>query len=224
MTFKKFVAHWTRLLNNKDYRFSLFLSLIIWIGGYYLYKLAIDYVDRLNDVRTVRDLLLDTIPPLDMHFVYVYGIAASLLFLLFYILIFRPDMLPFGLKFYAAVFIVRSVFICLTHLGPPDGFFISAIAPDFNFWPFNHMMHANDLFFSGHVAYTYMGALLFKNTRWIFYLFLGISILMAFTVLALRIHYSIDVFAAYFIVFGLYAVTAKLFGRKDLSFHKLINI
>lgn len=223
MTIKRFAANWDRLLKSKEYLFSLFVAFVIWIGGYFLYRVAIGYVDNLTDTRPVGDLLLSLIPAADLHYLYVYGITAALLFLLFYVVIYKPDLIPFALKFYAAVFIVRSVFICLTHLGPPEGFFITAIAPDFNYWPLNHMMHSNDLFFSGHVAYPFMGALLLKNVKKLFYFFLAVSVLMAITVLVMRIHYSIDVFAAYFIVYGVHDAVKRVFGTNDLSFHKLLT-
>lgn len=223
MTLKRFASNWDRLLRSKQYLFSLLVAAVIWIGGYFLYRVSIGYVDGLTDVRPVGDLLLSFIPAADLHILYVYGIFAVMLFLLFYVIVYRPDILPFGLKFFAAVFIVRAVFISLTHLGPPEGFFITAIAPDFSFWPVEHMMHSNDLFFSGHVSYPFMAALLFKNTGKLFYFFLAASVLMAVTVLVMRIHYSIDVFAAYFIVYGMYDVVKRIFGPKDLSFHKLIT-
>ena len=223
MTLKRFAANWERLLKSKEYLFSLFLSFVIWAGGYFFYRVVIDYVDGLKDARQVGDLLLSVFPVINLHFLYVYCVPAALFFLLFYILICKPELLPFALKFYAAVFIVRSVFICLTHLGPPEGFMITEIAPDFNYWPMNHMMHANDLFFSGHVAYPFMAALLLKNVRKLFYFFLAVSVLMAVTVLFMRIHYSIDVFAAYFIVYGMHDAVKRIFGSKDLYFHKLLT-
>jgi len=223
MTLRKFADNWGRLLRSREYLFSLFLSVVIWVVAYFVYKYAISYVDGLKEARSVGDLFLDLIPAMDLRIIYVYGIFAALLFLLCYLLVRRPDLLPFGLKFYAGVFLVRSVFICLTHLGPPEGFFITTIVSDYSYWPFSHMMHANDLFFSGHVSYPFLGALLFRNVRWIFWLFVGISVLMAVTVLAMRIHYSIDVFAAYFIVYGVHAAVTRIFGPKDLSFHKLLT-
>jgi len=223
MTFKKWAQNWDKLLKSKEYCFSLFLSLVIWVAGYFFYKVVIEYVEGFKNLNPVGDLLLQILPAADLRYLYVYGITFTLLFLLFYMVYRRPDMIPFGLKFFAAVFIVRAVFISLTHLGPPEGFYITAIAPSFDYWPMNHMMHSNDLFFSGHVAYPFMAALLFKNVRWMFHLFLWISILMAITVLVMRIHYSIDVFAAYFIVYGVYAVVIRLFGRRDLSFHRLLT-
>jgi hypothetical protein len=223
MTLRRFAENWGKLLKSREYLFSLFMALVIWVAGYFLYEIAISYVDGLKGVVTVKDLMLDLLPLVDLRFLYVYGITLALFFLFCYILVLRPDLLPFALKFYAAVFIVRTVFICLTHLGPPEGFFIYSIASDFSYWPFSHMMHSNDLFFSGHVAYPFLGALLLNKIRPMFYFFLGVSVLMAVTVLMMRIHYSIDVFAAYFIVYGVYAAVKRIFGAKDLSFHHLLT-
>lgn len=211
------------MLRSRQYLFSLFFSAVIWVAGYFFYKEVIRYLDSLKGLPAVGDLLLDYLPVVDLRYSYIYGIVVVMVLIGSYLLFRRPDLLPFGLKFFAAVFIVRAAFIALTHLGPPAGFYIPAIAPEFSFWPLSHMLHSNDLFFSGHVSYPFMGALLLKHNKIFFYLLLGMSVLMGATVLLMRIHYSIDVFAAFFIVYGVHAATVRIFGKTDLSFKKLLN-
>jgi len=218
-----FFWRWRVLLASKEYLFSVFLSFVLWVAGYFFYGEVIRYLDGLKGLPAVGDLLLDILPIVDLRYLYIYGIVAVMAVLWVYVVFCRPDLLPFGLKFFAAVFIVRTAFIALTHLGPPAGFYIPAITGEFSIWPLSHMLHSNDLFFSGHVSYPFMGALLLRHNRFLFYLLLCFSVLMGATVLLMRIHYSIDVFAAFFIVYGLYAAVTRIFGKTDLSFAKLIN-
>jgi len=217
----RFLKNWGRLLASKKYLFSLFLSLMIWAAGYIFYRQVIVYVDNLKGLPTVGDLLLDMLPIVDLRYVYAYSIVVIMAMIWVYVIFLRPDLLPFGLKFFAFVFIVRAAFITFTHLGPPVGFLIPSFASEFTVWPFNDLMHSNDLFFSGHVAYPFMGALMLRHSKVMFYLLLVCSILMGVTVLLMRIHYTIDVAAAFFIVYGIYAAVKKVFGPMDLSFYKL---
>ncbi len=72
----------------------------------------------------------------------------------------------------------------------------------------------NDLFFSGHTAVPFLGFLLFKNRK-VKYTFLGASIIMAITVLLMHVHYSIDVFSAFFITYGTFKIGEWLFKKMD---------
>lgn len=222
MTLKKSLENWKKLLGHGSYKFSLFLSVIFLVAGFIIYREAISYIDALPNAKAVGDLFLDYLPIVDMRYIYIYGILLGMLALIFYEIYYRPDLIPFTIKFFVAVFVTRSIFICLTHLGPPEGFFITAFANDYSGWPLNHMMHSNDLFFSGHVAYPFMAALVTMHKKSLYYFFLVLSILMGITVLLMRIHYSIDVFAAYFIVYGLYKIVVRYFGKTDLSFNHFL--
>jgi hypothetical protein len=193
------------------------------VSGLLIYEVAIRYVDGLKGTVSVKDLFLDMLPVVDLRYFYIYGITVTVGIFVVYLLYFRPDLIPFSIKFFCAVFILRSLFICLTHLGPPEGFFIPSFAQDYGEWPLNHLMHSNDLFFSGHVAYPFMAALVTSHKKALFTFFLSTSVVMGITVLLMRIHYSIDVFAAYFIVYGLYHLVRKFFGKTDLHFYSLLK-
>jgi membrane-associated phospholipid phosphatase len=51
------------------------------------------------------------------------------------------------------------------------------------------------------------------------YFFLGFSVLMAITVLLGHLHYSIDVFAAFFIAHGVFVVAKKIFKQEHALMH-----
>jgi hypothetical protein len=108
---------------------------------------------------------------------------------------------------------IRSIFLCFTHLKAPS----TAIAINFA-WPFSIISFQNDLFFSGHVAIMFLGFLMFEGK--IKYLFLALSIIMAFVVLTMHIHYSIDVFSAFFITYGSYKI-GDYFHKKHFQKNKI---
>ena len=103
---------------------------------------------------------------------------------------------------YAFLITVRSFFIILTPMQtPPEALLIT------NDWLYDnvgrYLTFQNDLFFSSHTALPYMGYLLFKE-RGVRFAFMALSVLLAVTVLCTRLHYSIDVAAAYFITYAVY--------------------
>jgi cell division protein FtsW (lipid II flippase) len=99
--------------------------------------------------------------------------------------------------------------MCFTHLKAP----IDAIAIELP-WITSHLGFQNDLFFSGHTAVPFLGFLLFKDSN-IRYFFLISSIVLGATVLFMHIHYSIDVFSAFFITFGTFKLGEHVFKKID---------
>jgi hypothetical protein len=79
-------------------------------------------------------------------------------------------------------------------------------------WFYQYFNYHNDLFFSAHTAIPFLAFLLYKQEK-IGKFFLVMTFVMAFTVLALHQHYSIDVFSAVFITYGTYKAGQWLFGR-----------
>ena len=219
MTLASLTSTWKTLLQNQRFRYSLFASIALWIPGLIIYRISINYVDQLQGT-TVKDLLLNYLPTMDLQYIYVYGISILMITFIAYNIFIKPQLLPFSLTLLAFVFITRAVFISLTHLGPPEGFTIASFAATYNIWPLSHMLHANDLFFSGHVSYPFAAALvMYSHNKKLFFVFLLGAVIMSFTVLIMRAHYSIDVGAAYFIVYGLYKMCQKIF--KELHLNKI---
>jgi membrane-associated phospholipid phosphatase len=218
-----FFKNWKILLGNKDYRMALLFSILCLAGSYLFYGFSIRYVEGLGQLPELTDLSHEFLPIVNLQYLYVYGLLVIVAVLFFYVLIWRPHLMPFYLKMFAFVYVTRSFCIMLTHMGPPVGFLLPQIADNFSGLPFDGLLHSNDLFFSGHTAYPFMGALLLrKESKVLFWFFLIASVVMALTVLLMRVHYSIDVFAAYFIVYGVYAFTLRFFGKKNEAFRKLV--
>ncbi|MFA6023088.1 MAG: phosphatase PAP2-related protein [Candidatus Pacearchaeota archaeon] len=163
-----------------------------------------NYVDKAGGVE-VTDLFLDLLPPTDLSYLFVYGFILIFLFMFLYPLFFKVHQLHKVISQFSLLVIIRSIFICLTHLKLPT----DAILPVFP-GGIQNFAFGNDLFFSGHVAVPFLGFLIFENKK-IKYFFLAMSVIMAITVLSMHLHYSIDVFAAFFITYGSYKMGQVLF-------------
>lgn len=180
---------------------------------------AVLYVHEIP-VVSVDDLILNNIPTLDLSFMYTFGIYFVAIFMFVYPLFFKPELVPFTIKTVAAFVAIRAGFISLTHLGAPANFFQ---LPQFEDQPgVFRIFYTNDLFFSGHTGFPFLGALLFWENRFIRWLLVSMSIAQAFTVLFMHVHYSIDVFSAYFITYSIYIVSDKIFNELNLSFKKIV--
>jgi membrane-associated phospholipid phosphatase len=160
------------------------------------------------------DIILDNIPTLDVHLIYSEG-AILFIIILFIILLFEPKYIPFVLKSLAVFIITRSFFMVLTHLAPPAA--QTYIDPtDY----IQRLSHGDDLFFSGHTGLPFLMAIIFWNKKYLKWLFLACTLIGGTAVIFGHLHYSIDVFSALFISFGIFHICKFLFPE-DYKFMDL---
>ncbi len=169
------------------------------------------YVHTMPGVK-VPDLLLDLFPPIDLSFLFIYGYVSLIAGMFVYPLVFRLRMLHVVAFQFSLLLIVRSVFMIFTHLETPAG----AISVNYP-WFFRSLYFENDMFFSGHTAMTFLGFYMFRRS-WLRYVFLVGSIVMAIVVLAMHVHYSIDVLAAFFMTYGSYRIGHTILLRMDPTY------
>ncbi len=156
-----------------------------------------------------NDLLWRCLPVLDTHLVFVWGFALFLAWLGFSALMWERRRCAYIAWSYALLTAVRSFFIILTPMRLPAeaapierDVLYAAVGKYFTF--------RCDLFFSAHTAMPFLAFLLFRGRR-LKLSFLAFSLLLASAVLLGRLHYSIDVFAAFFITYALHKAEARFF-------------
>ncbi|MEI8361435.1 MAG: phosphatase PAP2-related protein [bacterium] len=192
--------HW----KNKVYRNSMLLALALFGLSLGLNHLASDYVD-LHAVIYVPDIILDNIQVYKVDEILNYGA----MFLVIYVVWFlgrKPQIAPFAIKSVALFIIIRSIFITLTHLGPAPN-----ITPIDQNNLMSQLIMGKDFFFSGHAGLPFMLALIFWKNKQARVISLSVSIIFSIAVLAGHLHYSIDVFSAFFISFSIYHLARYLF-------------
>ncbi len=148
------------------------------------------------------DLVHSAIPFVEMPIVHTFGFGAWLaFFLVASFTVERRRRFAAAVWAFSLLMLVRSGFLVLTPLGMPEG------APHFDEYPVQAVAGLLDfrqaLFFSGHTATPFLGFLL-ARTPWVRAVCLGFCVLLASEVLLARLHYSIDVGAAFFIAFGVH--------------------
>ncbi len=206
---------WKVLLKDSTYRISLLFGFLVFSLSYAL-TVFVSVRNDLISYQPVGDLFLDLVPTINLEFLFTYGIYSLVFSVFVYVFLLNPETAPFVLKSYGLLFIFRSAFVGLTHFGPPAGFFYDGVVfVDGNF--LQKLIFKNDLFFSGHTAIPFLSFLIFKEGKFRWFQFVG-AIVMGITVLLMHVHYSIDVFAAFFITYGVYSLSLRLFGNLTLRF------
>lgn len=185
-------------------RYKLVIAFILVLASSSAIYYAGSYVTELNNTTRLTDIILDNYGPINLSFIFVwYSLFIAFAFYIYY-LVFEPKNLYYALLMVSILYIIRSLFIILTHLQNPFDM-IEAHWPPFA----NIIVYSNDLFFSGHTSFPFMAFLITKN-KLIRYFMLFSSIIIGFSALMMHQHYSIDVFAAFFITYGIYKIGDKM--------------
>lgn len=191
---------------DRGYFFSAVLGIVFLAASLYANSYA-NYYSSIKASNSVTDLLLDNIPAMDVSIVFSQG-AVLFVLVLIGIGLFEPKYIPFGLKSIALFILIRSGFMVLTHLAPPPS--ATFIDPtDF----IQKVSAGNDLFFSAHTGMPFLMAIVFWKIRGLRYFFLLSTLIGGSSVILGHLHYSIDVFSALFISFGIYHIAKKVFSR-----------
>ncbi len=191
---------WTR----REFVVSVLLGLLILFLSLVLNYFAGTYASA-NASRPVNDIILDNLPVMNVDIIFIEGFVVFVIFVIG-LLIYEPKSMPFVFKSLALFIVVRAFFMSLTHIGPfPEQ---SPLEPG----PITGLLNfTGDLFFSGHTGAPFLMALVFWSQKYIRIAFLCISALFAATVLLGHWHYSIDVFAAFFITYTLFHLARNFF-------------
>jgi hypothetical protein len=205
--------------NHKNFwikanRSSILTSSTFFVVALIIQKIADNYVLKIKGTP-VDDLILDILPTVDIDFFIIQG-ALLITFLGLFLLIYKPKYFCFGLKAFSLFIIIRAFLISLTHLGASPNQLVLDIN-SVGFGLYNILFNTtNDFFFSGHTGMPFLMALIFWPEKFWRYIFTTASIIMGFSVLLAHMHYSIDVFAAPFITYSIFAITRKIF-KKDYA-------
>jgi hypothetical protein len=200
-------SFWTR-----EHKRSLYEGLALLVVAIIVQVFAGQYSARVSvGANSVHDILLDNLPVVNLDFMIVGG-AIALWVLGCWLLVIKPKYLVFGIKALALFIISRAFFFSLTHIGPPA----SGIPPGSQNlgWGFYKLVtFQGNFFYSGHTAFPVLMALIFWEDDFWRPFFLAASVLFGASVLLAHVHYSIDVFAAPFIIYGVYKITERFFPK-----------
>jgi hypothetical protein len=198
---------WTR-----ERKRSLYEGLALLVIAIIVQVFAGQYSSRASiGANSVHDILLDNLPVVNLDFVIVGG-AILLWIVSIWLLITNPKRLIFAIKAMALFIISRAFFFSLTHVGPPA----RGIPPgsDNLGWGFYKLItFQGNFFYSGHTGFPVLMALIFWDDDFWRPFFIAMSLVFGASVLLAHVHYSIDVFAAPFIVYGVFKICERFFPK-----------
>ncbi len=198
--FKRHKQYWSR----RGFGLSTLSGIALFIVSLFVNYAAGTYaVEKASN--SVTDILLGILPLVNTEIVFVEG-SFAFVFFVFLLLIHEPRRIPFVLKTAALFIFIRSIFITLTHLGPFPGA-ITIDSDELN----KVFTFGADLFFSGHTGLPFLFALMFWENYYLRLVFFICSGIAAVSVLLGHLHYSIDVFAAYFITYSIFHIAQRFF-------------
>jgi hypothetical protein len=160
---------------------------------------------------SVTDIVLSNIRVYDVDQIFIFGPWVLFVFI-FITSIGKTYRFPFIVKSIALFVLIRSFFITLTHIGP----FPSAILVDSTRF-ISTFTAGGDLFFSAHTGLPFLMTLIFWKEKGMRYIMLATSLFFGTIVLMGHLHYTIDVVAAFFITYSIYAL-AETFFKKDMQY------
>lgn len=194
------------------YYASLLEAILLFIVSVF----ATHYASKYAEVKAsnhVEDIILSNTPVFNFEFLFVQGAIMLTLFVVALCFKFRKAA-PFLIKTVSLFIIIRAVFVSLTHIGP------FPLKLELESGLLNFITSGNDLFFSGHTGLPFLIALIFWDHVYLKRIFVTSSVVFGIIVLLSHLHYSIDVFAAFFITYAIYHLGIKFF-HKDYEFFTL---
>lgn len=211
--YKEIIRRYRACSKQEGYWRSVLLSLGFFVASCVVNIYAIAFATE-HASNSVTDIILSNTPVFDVDGLFVYGtflVAGVTLFLALW----QPRRIPFMLKGIALFWLIRSGFTSMTHLGP----FAPHVDSDFGTTITKAFFGGDDFFFSGHTGLPFLGALAFWHEKPVRYFFLTASVVLAVVVLLGHLHYSIDVFSAFFITYTIFHIALWLFPKDYQLFH-----
>ena len=203
---KSVLQSYRQIRQNREFRSSVLGAFFLCAVSLVASHFAKNYVDN-HTGNVVSDLLLDHLPVMNVNFIVNEGVWTFISFILFFLFL-KPQKLPFILKSLALFWLIRSAFVTFTHIGPvPQHSFLNP-----HDW-LSAIASGNDLFFSGHTGAPFLMALVFWENKLVRYGSILASIVFGFSMIVGHLHYSIDVFSAFFITYSIFRLAVKFFPK-----------
>jgi hypothetical protein len=186
---------------------------LLFVLSFFVWSVVGQQVDQ-RALPHGSDVVLDALPVWDLVPVLTVGWLATHVLAIYIAVWYCPRRWAYLLATVGLLVGVRTLFVAFNPIGAPPG--ILSLNASYLLSPLKGILaFENEFFFSGHTALPYLYALLFWSIPWARRSFLGLSILMATSVLLTRNHYAMDILGAYFITYSVYALSRSLLRWLD---------
>ncbi len=185
--------HWPSALKDKIFRKKLIVSTFLLVLVLILFYFILQYAENRAGIVIEKNWLTGIIAPTDFsNVIFACMYATTFLGIIFCLL--KPSATLLLIRTYLLLQLLRAITLLIVPLDPPEGI-IPLKDPFLHATFYNGRANLKDLFFSGHVATLTMFIPVLSN-RWI-KLVIGIAATaVGMLLIAQRVHYIVDVFAA----------------------------
>ncbi|HEY6018485.1 MAG TPA: hypothetical protein VIY48_00860, partial [Candidatus Paceibacterota bacterium] len=203
----KVLRHYKAHFSKREYQKMVLLSFCLLVVSAAVNFYAITFA-TVHASNSVSDIILSNTPVFDVDGFFVYG--TFILAVVGIVIVLRhPKYLPFSFYTIALFWIIRSCFTMMTHMAPFEASYATNFGPSIA-----HAFFGKDQFFSAHTGMPFVGAIAFWRQPRYRYFFLAATLYFAAVVLAGHLHYTIDVFSAFFITYGIVHIAQWLWPRE----------
>ena len=189
------IKEWKSALSDRNF----LLKLLITPGVFLVYSSITQKLGNYVEMRKgilLDDKLLEIIPSFDFS-LSIFILLYSSLSIVILTHLHKPKVILRIIEMHFLVAIVRQICILCVALEPPTGIIVLRdVFLENTVYPQNSPL-TKDLFFSGHVASIWLYSLCSENKMIKYYLGFA-TFLMSFMILSMKVHYSYDVYGAFF--------------------------
>ncbi|MCC6448516.1 MAG: hypothetical protein IT215_07510 [Chitinophagaceae bacterium] len=186
---KESIAAWTLALKSKSFAIKLMLV----PGIFFLYSAITQKLGTYIEMRKgvlLNDYLLNLFPRHDFS-IEIFLLLYSSIFIVLITHLNKPKVIYRIIEMHLLVAVVRQLCILLVALEPPTGIIVLRdVFLENTVYPRLYPL-TKDLFFSGHIASTWIYFLV-AQVKWVKWFMIVATCLMAFMILSMRVHYTID--------------------------------
>lgn len=207
MTLKELIAKHKAVWGDRSFVISALLATTFFFASLALNDLAGHFATMLQS-NHVSDFILETVPVVDVTPLISVG-SVFLALSVPVLMTLEPRRIPYTGYTMGLFILIRAAFVCLTHTAVPLG----SIGHDGPFFRAIGLSYTGDLFFSGHTGGPFLLSLIFIRHPRIRWTYVATSIFLGVMMLLAHAHYSIDVFAAFFISYAIFHLSLTCFPR-----------
>jgi membrane-associated phospholipid phosphatase len=203
---------WKDVFAHKKYRLQAIITLIVLAGVLACLTNFLNFIESRQGI-ILPDPILLYFKPINLTWL-IFGLIYLSLILAVAELVKYPHKLIITLQAYSLLLIVRMTAMYLIPLNPPADM-IPLNDPFVQYFGTGRLL-TKDLFFSGHTATLFLLFLSAQN-KILKILFLIFTITVGISVLLQHVHYSIDVFAAFFFTYCCLQIILYLHVKLNLN-------
>ncbi len=196
---------WQIITKDKSFRLQFIITLIALAIILFFFPKFLSFIETRQGV-VLNDPVLNLFAPVNVTWLTFMVIYFALIAAIIYF-VQNPKQLLTAITAYGIMILFRIAAMYILPLDPPAKM-IALQDPFVEFFGQSGTL-TRDLFFSGHTAIMFLFFLITVNKK-LKYIFLSGTIAIAILVIIQHVHYSVDVFVAFFVSYCSYAIAKKI--------------